>query len=77
MKNISEKAKKPNHPCFNCPDRCGGCALTCDRWKKYEEKRSEYYAAQKKAHDLSELDSDIWNRRVMRVFRRSRNKKGK
>lgn len=74
---MQEKIANPKPPCFNCPDRHGGCLLTCDLWKKYEAKRSEYYEAQKKAHDLSELDSDIWNRRVMRVFRRSRNKKGK
>jgi hypothetical protein len=39
----------PEPPCYNrqtktdCPDRCGGCQLACEKWKAYVVERDKAY----------------------------------
>lgn len=39
----------PPNPCYNpktrtdCPDRCAGCARTCEKWAEYEKARAAVY----------------------------------
>lgn len=33
------------NPCYKCPDRKLKCAVTCEKWKEYTEKRQKIYDA--------------------------------
>lgn len=43
---------KLNNPCTqDCPDRCGGCSISCPRWAAYVEVRNAEYERRKKEAD--------------------------
>lgn len=53
-------------PCFNeetktdCPDRCQGCASTCEKWAKYIEARDEEYENRKKRGEAISAANSIY-----------------
>lgn len=54
--------KRPNPPCYKCPDRDAECHAVCEKWARYEKARGEYYRekneAGKIAHDINSIYAD-------------------
>ena len=48
-------ARKPQSPCFECPDRAAGCHSTCGLYADYKVKVEAEKAAAKAVYD------PIWN----------------
>lgn len=46
--------REVKQPCVkDCPDRKGGCAVTCEKWAAYVKERDKRYAEQAEAAALN------------------------
>lgn len=72
---------KSETPCFDrktgigCPDRCAGCAASCEKWAAYESKRNMEY---RQKLESGETDAYMIERRqkVRKAMKRHRIIKG-
>ena len=52
-------------PCSkDCPDRCAGCAVHCEKWRDYLQKRNARYEQQLQERNRTDITEA--NRRGMR-----------
>lgn len=58
---------KPTPPCPpNCPDRHGGCAVTCEKWQKYEKERNANYEERSRRKMANDSDTYAKKKRMVR-----------
>lgn len=63
------------NPCFDsstktdCPDRHGGCSVTCERWAKYVEERNRRYEQRQKEVSAAVGASEARKNRYVRGLR--------
>ncbi len=54
--------KRPNPPCYKCPDRSAECHAVCEKWAEYEQARAKYYKWKNEAaaaeHDIRAIYAD-------------------
>lgn len=69
------------NPCFDpstktdCPNRRGGCSVTCEKWAEYVKKREETYKDRYHQAMMTEIANEHWAKHLkvkMKFSRRNR-----
>lgn len=64
---MGDNETRDKHPCkVDCPERRGGCAVTCAKWQKYEKARNANYEERSRQKFINQTDTYAKQKRMER-----------